>query len=436
MNVQTTIDSGRVIRTYITIVSLYTLSASLIWGVNTLFLLDAGLDIFGVFVANSVYTGAMVIFEIPTGVVADTSGRRTSFLLSTAVLCAGTLGYVAVSLMGGGLLWFCIMSVFLGLGFALYSGAVEAWLVDALNAVNYEGELENVFARAAIITNALMLVGTVGGGLLGNLDLAIPYGVRALLLAIVTIWAYIFMHDIGYAPRALTAAAIPAEMRKVARESVSFGWRKQPVRLIMIVSFIHGLYFIWGFYAAQPYLLDLLNRPDAIWVSGVVAALVSISMMFASWLLNRFVNRFRFRTTLLVAAAGLLSVSTIGVGLAQTFWLAVPLFLLGTLAFGIIMPVKQAYLHKIIPSAQRATVISFNNMLDSAGGVVGQTGLGYLSRQQDIATGYVTGGAATILALPILFLLRRLDEPADRITGRGKAPEAGDLRTGELEIGD
>ena len=436
MNVETTIDSGRVIRTYIAIVSLYTLSASLIWGVNTLFLLDAGLDIFGVFVANSVYTGAMVIFEIPTGVVADTSGRRTSFLLSTAVLCAGTLGYVAVSLMGGGLLWFCIMSVFLGLGFALYSGAVEAWLVDALNAVNYEGELENVFARAAIITNALMLVGTVGGGLLGNLDLAIPYGVRALLLAIVTIWAYIFMHDIGYAPRALTAAAIPAEMRKVARESVAFGWRKQPVRLIMIVSFIHGLYFIWGFYAAQPYLLDLLNRPDAIWVSGVVAALVSISMMFASWLLNRFVNRFRFRTTLLVAAAGLLSVSTIGVGLAQTFWLAVPLFLLGTLAFGIIMPVKQAYLHKIIPSAQRATVISFNNMLDSAGGVVGQTGLGYLSRQQDIATGYVTGGAATILALPILFLLRRMDEPADRITSRGKAPEAGDLRTGELEIGD
>jgi hypothetical protein len=47
------------------IASLYTLSASLIWGVNTLFLLHAGLDIFGVFVANAVFTAAMVIFESP-----------------------------------------------------------------------------------------------------------------------------------------------------------------------------------------------------------------------------------------------------------------------------------------------------------------------------------------------------------------------------------
>src|SRR5688500_1918205 len=96
------VDSKQVIRSYMIIASIYTLSASVIWGVNTLFLLNAGLDIFGVFVANAVFTGAMVIFEIPTGVVADTSGRRTSFLLSTAVLCLGTLGYVGVALAGGG----------------------------------------------------------------------------------------------------------------------------------------------------------------------------------------------------------------------------------------------------------------------------------------------------------------------------------------------
>src|SRR5262245_11899152 len=156
-------DSARVIRTYMAIASLYTLSASLIWGVNTLFLIHAGLDIFGVFVANAVFTAAMVIFEVPTGVVADTSGRRTSFLLSTVVLCLATLGYVAVSLVGGGLFWFCVMSVFLGLGFTFYSGAVEAWLVDALTAAHFEGKLDHVFARTGMLTNALMLIGTIGG---------------------------------------------------------------------------------------------------------------------------------------------------------------------------------------------------------------------------------------------------------------------------------
>ncbi len=415
-------DSKRVIRTYMAIASLYTLSASLIWGVNTLFLLNAGLDIFGVFIANAVFTAAMVIFEVPTGVVADTTGRRTSFLLSTSVLCLATLGYVGVSLVGGGLFWFCVMSVFLGLGFTFYSGAVEAWLVDALKATNYDGELEHVFARAGMITSALMLVGTVGGGFLGNVDLAIPFVVRALLLAIVFGWAYVNMHDIGYTPRAMTVAAIPAEMRKVARESITYGWQKQPVRLIMVVTFIQGLYGIWGFYATQPYFLDLLGQPDAVWVAGVVAALVSCTGIAANWLVDRFMNRFRFRTTILVAASVLLTASTIGVGLADSFWLAVPLFLVGTLAFSIFLPVKQAYLHQIIPSAQRATVISFDAMIGSGGGVVGQTGLGYVSREYGIGPGFVVGGAATMLAIPVLLMLRGLGDPADHIKSSQELP--------------
>ncbi|HEX2149198.1 MAG TPA: MFS transporter, partial [Actinomycetota bacterium] len=49
-------------RTFYLINGCYTISASLIWGVNTLFLLDAGLDIFGAFVANSFFTAAMVLF--------------------------------------------------------------------------------------------------------------------------------------------------------------------------------------------------------------------------------------------------------------------------------------------------------------------------------------------------------------------------------------
>jgi MFS family permease len=417
-------DSKQVIRSYMVISSLYTLSASLIWGVNTLFLLHAGLDIFGVFFATAVFTAAMVVFEIPTGVVADTSGRRTSFLLSTIVLCLATLGYVGVSLVGGGLLWFCIMSVFLGLGFAFYSGAVEAWLVDALKATNYDGELEQVFARAGILTNGLMLIGTIGGGLLGSINLAIPYFVRAALLAMVCAWGYFRMHEIGFTPRALTFDAIPAAMRKVARESITYGWQKRPVRLIMIVTFIQGLYFIWGFYATQPYFLDLLGQPDAVWVSGVVAALVSVSMMAGSWLLGRYMNRFRYRTTLLIATSLVITVSTIAVGLAGSFWLAVPLFLIGTLASGIMAPVKQGYLHQVIPSEQRATVISFNSMMDSAGGVIGQTGLGYIAERQGIAAGFVVGGVATVFAIPFLWLLYKLGDPADQIKSNEDVPLA------------
>ena len=82
-------ESTKVIRSYLVIAGLYTLSASLIWGINTLFLLEAGLDIFSVFLVNSILTGSMAVFEIPTGVLADTRGRRASFLLSVAIVLIG-----------------------------------------------------------------------------------------------------------------------------------------------------------------------------------------------------------------------------------------------------------------------------------------------------------------------------------------------------------
>jgi MFS family permease len=101
-----------------------------------------------------------------------------------------------------------------------------------------------------------------------------------------------------------------------------------------------------------------------------------------------------------------------------SFWLAVALYLVVMAAMGVWGPVRQAYLHQNIPSEQRASVVSFDSLVSSSGSMVGQIGLGYIARTQSIAAGYVVGGFATVLALPVIFLLRRLDEPADIIIGR------------------
>jgi MFS family permease len=206
-------DSKRVIRSYLVISGLFTMSASLIWGINTLFLLDAGLTIFEVFVANAVFTAAMALFEVPTGVVADTRGRRISFLLSEATLAVGKVAYVGVAAINGGLLLFCLAGVILGLGYTFYSGAVEAWLVDALAATGYRDELDGVFARASIVSSIAMIVGTVGGGLLGQVHLSLPYVVRAALVLMAFAVGFRTMHDIGFTPRTMRLQGIVGEMR-------------------------------------------------------------------------------------------------------------------------------------------------------------------------------------------------------------------------------
>ena len=86
--------STTVRRTYYVLTAGNTLAASLIWGINTIFLLDAGLSNFQAFAANAFFTAGMVLFEIPTGIVADRWGRRASFLCGTLTLAATTGLYV------------------------------------------------------------------------------------------------------------------------------------------------------------------------------------------------------------------------------------------------------------------------------------------------------------------------------------------------------
>jgi MFS family permease len=417
------VPPAQVVRSYLVISGLFTLSASVIWGVNTLFLLDAGLSIFQVFIANSAFTVGTILFEIPTGVVADTTGRRRSFLLSTAILMIGTIAYVVISLIGGGVWAFAIASLVLGIGFCFYSGAVEAWVVDAVRATGYEGPLDPIFARGAMVSGGAMLIGSVGGGLLGAIDLAWPYVLRAALLAVAFVAGFNVMHDIGFTPRTTTLAALPDDVSKVLHASLTFGWNRRSLRLLMLVSVFQSAFLMWGFYAWQPYFLELLGG-DAVWVAGVVSALIALATIAGNRLVEPIGRVVTKRSTLLFVSGVALALGAIGVGVADSFWPSLVSLLCAIGAMGVAAPVQQAYVHEVVPSAERATVVSFISMVGSGGGIAGPIGLGYLSEARSVASAYVVGGLTTLLALPPIVRLRRLHEPADDIAGRKAGKQA------------
>ncbi|MDQ1513617.1 MAG: hypothetical protein QOC59_1459, partial [Microbacteriaceae bacterium] len=173
----------RIQRVYLVLLLGNTLAASFIWGINTLFLLNAGLSNLEAFAANAFFTAGMVIFEVPTGVIADTVGRRASYLLGTVTLSAGTAAYWLMWVWHAPFWAWALVSVVLGLGFTFFSGAVEAWLVDALRASGYNGELEPVFARGLVVSGAAMLVGSVAGGVIAQAtNLGVPFLLRTGVL--------------------------------------------------------------------------------------------------------------------------------------------------------------------------------------------------------------------------------------------------------------
>jgi MFS family permease len=407
-----------VARTYYLIAGIYTLSASLIWGINTLFLLRVGqLTLLQVFLADAIFTGSMALFEVPTGIVADTRGRRFSFILSLVVLFVGTLAYVAIPRLGGGFAAFCMASVVLGLGYTFYSGAVEAWVVDALHELKGTLAIDRVMARGGMISSFAMLVGTVSGGLLGTLDLSIPYLVRCGLLLAALVIALGTMREIGFTVRPLAAREVPAAMLRTGREGLRFGWNVPMARLAILAGAMPAVFLEWGYHAWQPYFLGLLGS-DAVWVTGVIAAAISVAMIAGNAVVERLTRYCGHRTTLLLWASAVYSVTAIGVGLAGSFWVAVSLYLLGMMAAGVFQPVRQGYLHLVVAREQRATVLSLASLVSSGGSMAGQAGLGWLGARGGLGAGYVVGGAVTALAIPFLLLMRRLGGGPDRIVGK------------------
>ena len=217
-------------RTYYTLMLGNTLAASLIWGINTIFLLDAGLSNLEAFAANAFFTAGMVLFEVPTGIVADMWGRRASFLLGTVTLAVTTGLYVLLWHLHAPFWQWAVVSVLLGLGFTFFSGATEAWLVDALTATGYDGQLDAVFGRAQVVSGVATLVGSVGGGYLAQLtNLGVPFVARAAVLAVMFVVAAILMRDIGFTPQ--RDGRPVAEVKRILSDSIEYGWRIPTVKL-------------------------------------------------------------------------------------------------------------------------------------------------------------------------------------------------------------
>ena len=79
------------------------------------------------------------------------------------------------------------------------------------------------------------------------------------------------------------------------------------------------------------------------------------------------------------------------------------------------MPIRQAYLNGLIPSRQRATVLSFDNLMGSAGGVAAQPALGRVADVWGYPSAYVLGAAIQLVAVPFLLLARREKASSDPI---------------------
>jgi MFS family permease len=259
-----------------------------------------------------------------------------------------------------------------------------------------------------------MLLGSVLGGVIAQAtNLGIPYVLRVAMLGVTLVVAGRAMHDIGFTPR--QGASAISEVRSVVRGSIDAGWRNPPIRALMLAGPFTGGVTFFAFYASQPYLLQLYGDPNAYGIAGLMAALFAGAQIVGGLLVPYARRLFKRRTDALLLATAASTVVLLLVGVTSSFAVAVLLLAAWAFMFAIAFPLRQAFINGLIPSEQRATVLSFDNLMGSAGGAVAQPALGRVADVYGYGPSYVVSGVVQALAIPFVLRARRQRAASDPI---------------------
>jgi MFS family permease len=197
------------------------------------------------------------------------------------------------------------------------------------------------------------------------------------------------------------------------------------VRWLMLAAPFGFAVGIYGFYAAQPYLLELFGDRNAYGIAGLAAAIVAGAQIVGGLTVSRVRRLFRRRTDALLLGTVANVVLLVLIGITGNFWIALLLLTGWAFVFALELPLRQAFINGVIPSEQRATVLSFDNLMGSAGGVVAQPILGRVADVNGYGASYVVSAGIQALALPFVFLARREKASSDPITDEEPEPAAG-----------
>lgn len=388
----------RIIKTYVTLSFLLSLSHAFFFATYQLFLASRGMNLFEINLINMFFMAGVFLLEVPTGAFADVFGRKKSVVAGCFTLSLSMLVYFI-----GNNFWMFVAAELIGaLGLTFLSGALEAWVVDALAYHGYDGELSHVFRRETYATQIGIIFGSLAGGYLGERNLALPWLASAIATFAVGCFAIFALREIRSKRKKFTLNFNP--FRKTIRDSIVFGYKNKSVWFVILFGMllavsVQGMNMQWPFVFQNTYGFSTAKL-------GWLFVAVSVFTMLGGQLSKLFASRIKQEKNAIVLSQGITAIGIIG---ASSMFGVVPvlsLFLLHEAGRGMLGPVKQAYLNHRIPSEQRATILSFDSMIGRGGAFLGLLGSGYLANQAGIPLTWFVSGCILAVSVFIFFKLK------------------------------
>ncbi|MDZ7721730.1 MAG: MFS transporter [candidate division KSB1 bacterium] len=313
-----------------------------------IFFYDNGLDQTQVMILQSLFSIAIVLFEIPSGYFSDVMGRKLTVVLGCIL---GSCGFLIYSFSFG--FWgFLAAELVLGLGASFISGTDSALVYDTLAQLGREAEYPKIEGRCSSICNFSETAASIIGGMLAAVSLRTPFYLETAFM-LMTI------------PLALTLVE-PERHRWDASQGnwnsilqiVRFSLHENKVlKWLIFYASVTGASTLTMVWFIQPYLKES-GLPLSLF--GVVWAALNFSVGIFSMYAYR-IERKLGRRRILLLQIPLMTIGFILAGLFQTLW-AIPVLFIFYFVRGINRPVMKSYINQMVSSDKRATVISVSNM--------------------------------------------------------------------------
>lgn len=359
------------------------------------FLRSIGLSLSDIALVNVIFWIAVIVAELPTGLVADGRGRGWSLKIGAVVLVIGELAYFAAQGFWGAVLG----EVVIALGLAFFSGAQQAWITDALIHRGEKEDIGKVFATSAAVRGAAALLGGVFGALIASWSLRVPWLLEAGFSLYLAIILQVRLRDEGEPLERITEFEAFRRSWALLRKQYALKWGiAAAVILGLVVPFNH----YWTLYFHERVGQNSL---------GLIWVVIYLSVVVAGLLVRRLKINQGYETFWIIGALFLAGLGLVLMGLHYGLWLPLVFAMVHEVGRGAFEPLLDSFTQHRVESSYRATYGSLQSLLGRSGFGLALIGVWWITHGKSNSlptiqdTFLICGTALSVLAL-VLWLFR------------------------------
>lgn len=323
-------------------------SLDLYMPIYIIFFLANSLTMTQIMILQTYYTLTILLFEIPSGVIADQTGRKKTIIFGIILQIIGLL----VFFLGQEYLIFFLAITFWSIGISLISGADEALLFDSLKESKKENEYKKITGRKNSIAMFTYAISTIIGGILATF-----YEHRSLFLLTAILFSIGFIISLFFKEPKKHTELIEKNYLKHLTNAIKFSYTNQIVKYYIIFIGISGALSFLIYFLFQPYF-NVTKYPELMITAAMTGYFIfnSFGSFFAEKILKKIKNHHFIFLSLSLVSLGYICLYFTNI------WISLIIISITSFFTGVSWVLASNEINQNTQTHHRATVISIQNM--------------------------------------------------------------------------